>query len=160
VVETSRAVKRRPDRALFLPLLRTADDAADELEEAAFLLPLLTARPPADPLLEPLQSLAVLLQETAQEWVKVLAHAAHVQDSGSAETVDDLLTALHRVMVLEHQVDDAERLLAEAALRHAADFRNLHIYTALGDKLEAAADALRRSSVLLREEVLGDVLGA
>ncbi len=51
---------------------------------------------------------------------------------------------LDRVMALEHQVDDAERLLAEAALRHAADFRDLHIYTALGDKLEAAADALKR----------------
>ena len=63
-------------------------------------------------------------------------------------------------MALEHEVDDAERLLAEAALRHAADFRDLHVYTALGDKLEAAADALMRSSLLLREEVLGDVLGA
>jgi uncharacterized protein Yka (UPF0111/DUF47 family) len=160
VIETSWAVKRRPDCAAFLPLLRTADDAADELEEAAFLLPLLTARPPADPVLKPLQALAVLLLETAREWVKALAHAAHVHDPGSAEAIDDLLTALDRVLALEHQVDDAERLLAEAALRHAADFRDLHIYTALGDRLEEAADALKRSSRLLRDEVLGDVLGA
>jgi uncharacterized protein Yka (UPF0111/DUF47 family) len=160
VIETWRAVKRQPDCAPFLPLLRSADGAADELEEAAFLLRLLTARPPADPVLDPLRALAALLVETAQEWVKVLAHAAHVPDPGSAEAIDDLLTALDRVMALEHQVDDAERLLAEAALRHAADFRDLHIYTALGDKLEAAADALKRSSLLLREEVLEDVLGA
>jgi uncharacterized protein Yka (UPF0111/DUF47 family) len=160
VAETWRAVKRRPDCAAFLPLLRAADDAADELEEAAFLLRLLTARPSDDPVLAPLQSLAALLVEAAQEWVKVLAHATHVQDPDSAEALDDLLTGLDRVSVLEHQADDAERLLAEAALRHAADFRDLHIYTALGDKLEAAADALKRSSLLLREEVLGDVLGA
>jgi uncharacterized protein Yka (UPF0111/DUF47 family) len=155
-----RAVKRRPDLAPFLPLLRSADDAADELEEAAFLLRLLTARPPTDPVLQSLQSLVALLLEAAQEWVKVLAHARHVHDPGSAEAIDDLLTALDRVAALEHRADDAERLLAEAALRHAADFRDLHIYAALGDKLEAAADALKRSSLLLRDEVLGDVLGA
>jgi uncharacterized protein Yka (UPF0111/DUF47 family) len=160
VAETWRAVKRRPDCAAFLPLVRSADDAADELEEAAFLLRLLTPRPSGDPVLAPLQSLAALLVEAAQEWVKVLAHAAHVQDPDSPEAIDDLLTGLDRVSVLEHQADDAERLLAEAALRHAADFRDLHIYAALGDKLEAAADALKRSSLLLREEVLGDVLGA
>jgi uncharacterized protein Yka (UPF0111/DUF47 family) len=160
VVETWQAVRRRPDCAPFLPLLRSADDAADELEEAAFLLRLLPARPAADPVLEPLQSLAGLLVEAAQEWVKVLAHATHVQEPGSAEAIDDLLTGLDRVSALEHQADDAERQLAEAALRHAVDFRDLHIYTALGDKLEEAADALKRSSVLLREEVLRDVLGA
>ena len=98
--------------------------------------------------------------EAAQEWVKVLADAAHVQEPSSAEAIDDLLTGLDRVSALEHQADDAERLLAESALRHAADFRDLHIYAALGNKLEKAADALKRSSLLLREEVLGDVLGA
>jgi uncharacterized protein Yka (UPF0111/DUF47 family) len=158
VIETWRAVKRRPDCASFLSLLRSADDAADELEEGAYLLRLLTARAP-DQVLEPLQSLAALLVETAQEWVKILANAAHVRDPGSTEAVDDLLTALDRVIALEHQADDAERLLAEAALRHAADFRELHIFTAVGDKLEAAADALKHSSLLLREKILGDVLG-
>jgi hypothetical protein len=63
-------------------------------------------------------------------------------------------------MALEHEADDAERLLTEAALRQVTDFRDLHICAALGGKLEAAADALMRSSLLLREEVLGDVLGA
>ena len=109
VIETWRAVRRRPDYGAFLPLLHSADDAADELEEAAFLLRLLTPRPPADPALEPLQSLAALLVETAQEWVKALAHAAHLHDPGSAEAIDDLLTALDRVMALEHQADDAAR---------------------------------------------------
>jgi len=59
----------------------------------------------------------------------------------------DPITGLDRVSALEHQADDAERLLAEAALRHAADFRGLHICAALGDKLEKAADALKRSSL-------------
>lgn len=160
VLETWRAVKRRPDFAPFLSLLRSADDAADELEEAVFLARLLTTGRLADRVLEPLRSLTALLVEAAQEWVKVLAHADHVQGPSSAAATDDLLTALDRVMVLEHEADDAERLLREAALRHAADFRDLHIYTALGDKLEAAADALMCSSLLLRDEVLGDVLGA
>ena len=48
--------------------------------------------------------------------------------------------------------------LTAAAVRHAADFRQLHLYSALGDRLEEAADALRRASLILRERVLGEVV--
>jgi uncharacterized protein Yka (UPF0111/DUF47 family) len=157
VVEIRQVVKRRPDYAPFAPLLHVADDAADELEEAAFLLGLLSK--PTDGALDALQALAALLVETAQEWVKVLAHAAHTQDPSAAEDVDDLLTALDRVLALEHQADAAERALTVAAIGHAPDFRALHLYSALGSKLEAAADALKRASLMLRDDVLGEVLG-
>ncbi len=160
VMEVRQVVKRRPDYAAFAPLLHVADDAADELEEAAFLLGLLQGDHAQEAaVLDALQTLAALLVETTQEWVKVLAHAVHAQDPSAAEDVDDLLTALDRVLALEHQVDDAERALTAAAVRHAADFRALHLYSALGGKLEAAADALKRASLMLRDDVLGEVLG-
>ena len=41
-METREAVRRRPEYAVFLSLLEAADDAADELEDAAFLLDLET----------------------------------------------------------------------------------------------------------------------
>ena len=159
VLETRAAVKRRPDYAPFGPLLGTADDTADELEDAAFLLTLLCSGKPADGVLEALQSLAALLVEAAQEWVKVVAHATHVQDANAAEDVDDLLTALDRVIALEHEADDAERALTAASIKYASDFRELHLYAALGTKLEAASDALKRSSLMLRNHVLENVLG-
>jgi hypothetical protein len=61
------------------------------------------------------------LVETAQEWVKVLAHATHVHDAHAVEAIDDLLTALDRVVALEHQADNAELLVTEAALRQNAE---------------------------------------
>ena len=56
VVSAREAVRRRPDYAVFLRLLQTADDAADELEDAVFLIGLdaLEGKP-----LEALQSLPI-----------------------------------------------------------------------------------------------------
>jgi hypothetical protein len=39
-------------------------------------------------------------------------------------------------------------------VRHAGDFRQLHLFAAVGDKLEEAADALKHASLILREQVL------
>jgi uncharacterized protein Yka (UPF0111/DUF47 family) len=159
VIDTREAVRRRPDHAAFAPLLETADDVADALEEAAFLLGLLP-RAPKDAVIEPLQALATLLVDATQEWVKALLHAAHVQDPNAAEDADAFLTAIDRVAMLEHQVDDAERKLTKAAIRHARDFAELHVCTELATKLEAASDALLAASLILRDRVLGEVLGA
>jgi hypothetical protein len=62
------------------------------------------------------------------------------------------------VAALEHEADDAERTLTVASVQHARDFRELHLYTAIGAKLEAASDALKRSSLMLRNHVLDNVL--
>jgi hypothetical protein len=59
---------------------------------------------------------------------------------------------------LEHEADDAERGLAAIAVQHAGDFRQLHLFAAVGDKLEAAADALKKASLILREQVLEHVV--
>lgn len=153
------AVHRRPDHAAFGPLLHDADDAADELEECVFLLNLLAAVAPALPVAEQMQALAALLLEAAQEWLKALLHAAHADDRSTAEDADDFLVAIDRIAVLEHAADDAERALTEAAVRQAADFRQLHVCTAIGARLEAAADALKRASLRLRDDLLCEVLG-
>ena len=93
---------------MFLSILEAADDTADELEDAAFLLDLNTLQGKA---LEALQTLADLLVETSQEWIKALGHATQIgRAAGRAET-EDFLTAIDRVSALEHQADDAERAL-------------------------------------------------
>ncbi len=155
VVAAREAVARRPDYAVFLRLLQTADDAADELEDAVSLIGLdaLQGEP-----LEALQILADLLVEAAQEWIKALGHASQIgRAAGDAET-EDFLTAIDRIGALEHQADDAQRALTASTVQHARDFRQLHLFSAIGDRLEEAADALKHASLILHEHVLGDVI--
>ncbi len=155
VVAAHEAVARRPDYAVFLRLLQTADDAADQLEDAVALIGLdaLQGKP-----LEPLRRLAELLVEAAQEWIKALGCAGEIgRAAGDAET-EDFLLAIDRIGALEHQADDAQRALEASAVQHARDFRQLHLFSAIGDRLEEAADALKHASLILHEHVLGDVI--
>jgi uncharacterized protein Yka (UPF0111/DUF47 family) len=183
VAQVFDAVRRRPDYAVFGPLLHAADDAADELEDAVFLLALLAEvgpdgpaagrhhAPAAEPcqtqspehhpapVAEQLQVLAALALEASQEWLKALLHAAHAEDRSTAEDADDFLVAIDRIVALEHAADDAERVLTATAVRQAGDFRQLHLHTAIGAKLEDATDALQHAGRMLREHLLGEVLG-
>jgi uncharacterized protein Yka (UPF0111/DUF47 family) len=155
VLETRETVRRRPDYAVFLPLLQAADDAADALEDAAFLLDLDTLHGEA---LEALQALAGLVADASQEWIKAVGHASQIGKGASAAETEDFLAAADRVAGLEREADGAERALAGVAIRHAKDFRQLHLFTAVGGKLEAASDALRHASLILRDHVLEDVV--
>jgi uncharacterized protein Yka (UPF0111/DUF47 family) len=151
VLKTREAVQRRPDYAVFLRVLEAADDAADELEDASFLANLRTLE--GKPV-ETLQNLADCLVEASQEWIKALGHAAQIGRNASAAETEDFLTALDRIHALEHAADDAQRMLAATAIEHAKDFRQLHLFTSIGVKLQTAADALKRASLILRDHVL------
>lgn len=154
------AARRRPDRAVFRTLLETADDAADHLEDVAFLLVLLAEHEaPGGATLDALRALAAVTLEGVQEWIKALGHAAHVTRPGPREDTDDFLTAIDRVAALEHQADDAERHLTTLAIQQSKDFRQLHLYAAISDGLEETMDALKHASLVLRSHVLGEVLG-
>jgi uncharacterized protein Yka (UPF0111/DUF47 family) len=155
VRDTREAVRRRGDQAVFLQLLEAADDAADELEDAAFLL---NIEPLKGKALDPLQGLADLLVDSSQEWIKALAHASQIGLSVSALEAEDFLTAIDRVTAIEHEADDVQRAVASNAIQHCADFRQLHLFTAIGSTLEAAADALKHACLILRDHVLEDVI--
>ena len=157
VVEIAESIRRRPELQPFQGLIEAADDAADELEEAAFLLGLLDT---ADNhrTVESLQSLGSILADASQEWVKALGHAQHVQRHGLRDDVDDFLTAIDRLAALEHDADAAERDVAVVGLKKATDFRELHVLSEVRQGLGEASDALKRASLLLRDHVLGDVL--
>jgi uncharacterized protein Yka (UPF0111/DUF47 family) len=101
-----------------------------------------------------LQSLADLLAEASQEWIKALGNARQIGSAANTADTEDFLTAIDRVATIEHLADDAERRLTATAFRHSNDFRQLHLFSALGGKLEAAADALKHASLILRDYVL------
>jgi uncharacterized protein Yka (UPF0111/DUF47 family) len=154
VIETRDAVRLRPEYSVYVSLMQGADDAADELEDAAFLLSLdkLQGKP-----LDALQTLANLLAEASQEWIKALGHATQAGVAADSLETEDFVASIDRLSALEHQADDAERDVAATAVKHADDFRQLHLFTAIGSKLESAADALKRASLILRKHVLENV---
>ncbi|NKC33619.1 DUF47 family protein [Falsiroseomonas selenitidurans] len=156
VIEVREAVHRRPEHHVFRLVLEAADDAADALEDAAFLLDLdrLEGKP-----LDTLRALVRLLVQGAQDWIKALGHASQIGHAASAGETDDFLAALDRVATAEHAADEAQRALAASAMKEARDFRQLHLFTAIGDRLEVAADALKRASLILRDHVLLEVIG-
>jgi hypothetical protein len=138
-----------------LTLMEMADDAADELEAADFLVGLDTLQGKS---LEALQLLADRLTEASQEWIKALGDATQIGRAASPAETEDFLTAIDRIAALALEAKDAERTVAATAVQHASDFRQLHLFTGIGSKLEAAADALKHASLILREHVLEDVI--
>ena len=157
VTEIALSVRHRPELAPFQQLISAADDAADELEEAAFLLGLLgsSARHHA---WESLQPLASILAEASQEWVKALVNAQHVHRHGPRDDVDDFLTSIDRLASLEHAADDEERAVTVAALAKAIDYRELYLISEIRQRLGNASDCLKRASLILRDQMVGDVL--
>lgn len=157
------AVRRRPEYTPLFRVIETADDAADELEEAAFLLELLGENQAQGGPLHALEELAELLVSGAQEWVKALSHAAHgyTSETGRASMrgdADDFLIAVDRLSELEHSADDAERALIHSAVQRARNFRQLHMYAEMGRSLESASDALKWAGLMTRDHLLGTAL--
>jgi uncharacterized protein Yka (UPF0111/DUF47 family) len=139
-------------------LLVTADDIADGLEEAIYRLSLLArAAPGGAP--APLSDLAGLVVRGAQEYLKAVENARQLHRGSPREHVADFLEAVDRAIRVEHQTDDAHRLAQAGILTFAGDFRQWHLVTGVADKLEEAADSLMRSVLLLRDYILGEVLG-
>lgn len=158
VSRTRSLVQQSHKPGVYLALLRESDDAADALEEAAFLLTLLPKVAPAGPLLEPVKSLAALLVGGAQEMVKLIEAASHVHREGVREDLQDFLEAVDRIVGIEHETDAAQRAMMGALILEAPDFRALQLLLFLANALEEAADAFLRSALMLRDHLLNDVV--
>ncbi len=157
------AVRRRPEYNSLFRVVEAADDAADELEQAAFLLELFAESKPQGPALQALESLAELLLQGSEEWIKALSHASHGYTPGGAASIgegdaDDFLISVEKLSEIEHGADDAERALIHSAVQRARNFRQLHMYTEMGRSLESASDALKWAGLITRDYLLGTVL--
>ncbi len=141
----------------FFDLLVTADDIADSLEEAIYWTSLLIEVVPGDSPSR-LQALAELVVQGAQEYLKAVENARCLHRGSPREQVADFLEAVDRIVTLEHQSDDAHRLVQAGVLTFAGDFKQWHLINGVSDRLEEAADALMRSVLLLRDYILREVL--
>ncbi len=145
---------------VYTELLHQADEAADALEEAAFLLPHLVTVAPPERVVEPLRSLAALLVAGAQESVKMYEAASHVTREGAREDLQDFFAAIDRIIAIERSSDTAERAVTSTLLAGECEPRSLYLVARLSQVLEQAADALARSAFMLRDHLLNDVMAA
>ncbi len=151
-------VRRMHKPEIYRDLLHEADDAADALEEAAFIAAFLPKLQTSPDLLAPVGRLAELLVEGAQELVKLFGAAAQVRRDGAREDFDDFLQAVDRLTAIEHETDKVERTARGLLLMEAPDFRVLELVGTLARLLEEAADALSRTALMLRDHLVNDVM--
>jgi uncharacterized protein Yka (UPF0111/DUF47 family) len=152
-------VRRIAGTEIFRRLVEIADDAADDLEDAAFLSGLLArAAPPPPELPAALLALADLLVEGAQAFGRALDVAQRVHRGGAREDMQHFLEAVDRVATTEHRTDERERAVTIAAVESALDSRHFYLITRIAGHLESAADALSRATFVLRDHVLGEVM--
>ncbi|MDH4065965.1 MAG: hypothetical protein OEW19_16315, partial [Acidobacteriota bacterium] len=139
-------------------LLAVADDVADGLEEATFLLTLLQQRGAGAQALAALQELAELTVDGTREYIKAVETARDIRRGGAREDVQDFLVAIDRLVTIEHDSDAAERRAQTVFLDAVSDFRELHLLSQLSSRLEEATDAVARCALMLKDHVLGDVM--
>jgi hypothetical protein len=161
IVNRARSAQRQlPDADVVGRLLPLADDVADGLEEAMFLLRLLSAYRPGVEAIDALARLAGIAVAGAEEYVKCVEIARDVRRNGTREDVQQFLIAVDRVIRFEHESDEAERHATAAALTAAGDFRSLHLYSEIAHAIEAAVDALGRCALMLKDDVMAEMLVA
>lgn len=145
---------------VFANLLHQSDEAADGLEEAAFLMTHLPSLSPARELLEPVQALATLVVGSAQESIKMFESGSHVSREGAREDLQDFLAAVDGITTLEHEADTAERAVTTALLTGEVSAGCFALVTSLARLLEQAADAMSLSALQLRDHLLSEMASA
>lgn len=155
LVDRGRTLARTsPGTQVYARLLGGADDAADGLEDAAFLLTLLHL-PAASR--RPLEHLATLLASAAEAWGRCVAAASQVRRRNAPDGLQEFLESVDRVAVLEDEADGAERALIAASFGGAEDARALQLVLLVAQALERAADALAHAALALRDHLLEEV---
>lgn len=150
-------VRRAVGAEVYLRILEEADDAADALEEAAFLLTLLG--PGVQLGDDYLPQLGQLIVDASREYVKGVEAASHLHRRSAREDVQDFLEAVDRIVTTEHEVDGVERRTIEALFAAGSvDFRQAHLAWQLAHNFEVASDAVARAALRLRDHVLDDVM--
>jgi uncharacterized protein Yka (UPF0111/DUF47 family) len=106
----------------------------------------------------PVQGLADLMVQGAQEFLKALETTRYLHRGGLREDVQDFLEAVHRIVEVEQRSDEAQRNAKRALV--AGDFseKELYVYTGAVMSLEESADGLAHAALMLRDYVLGEVM--
>jgi uncharacterized protein Yka (UPF0111/DUF47 family) len=139
------AVARMPEAEAYEHIVSNADDAADALEEAAFLLSLVPRQRPRAFQTAPLVHQSELLARTSEVYLAAVRAARAVN-------LHDVLDSVDTILSLERRLDDAERQVIRWLMGEATMDGKLFVLTSrVAALIEQAADALTRAALLLRE---------
>jgi uncharacterized protein Yka (UPF0111/DUF47 family) len=136
-------------------LVDEIEDAIDDLEQAAFVASLVPTEVPPD-LLEPLAKLCAVTVSGAEAVATGTAAAAEVPEGHRVDT-EDALAAVGRLIDVEHQADDAERMVTAKILTGEFDLKTALSVLELARALERSTDRMAAFGHLLREHVLADL---
>ncbi len=152
------AVKRSNTGQFYQQVVEMADDIADDLEEAAFHLTLLPRNPTGDEYYAPLMNLIELALSGAQEYLKALESSRYVRRSGAREDMQDFLEAVHRIVVVEQDSDEAQRRVEQVLVSSCQDCKEMYVLSETARDLEQATDSLLHTALSLRDQILARIM--
>lgn len=139
-------------------VIETADDATDDLEEAAFLISQFPARNDEMTCADPLQQLAGQVLDGAREWSKVVVNAIGIRRNADREEAEDFLISVDRLVRIERDTDRSLRRVTATLVAQPPDIARFHLATEIARSLEHAADRLTHAALALHDHILTDVL--
>lgn len=154
VVQIRTLSKRVKEATSFFALIDSADDALDELEEACFFTTLLLPLKTSKTVNRQLAGMAELTVKASQEYLKVLIAAQGIRKDYNRDEMQDFLTAVNRVLSIEHECDDALRQAERAIISESTGYKELRVYFELARILEASTNSLMKASYILHDMIL------
>jgi uncharacterized protein Yka (UPF0111/DUF47 family) len=152
-------VKRFGRPRSLVDFLEYADDAVDEMEEAASLLELFAQLSAQGLPMRELRQLVDMVVASSQELVKSIECAATITRTDVRDDLDDFLQALDRLVALEHQADEQVRVLRRKIICDVEDARALYLLHQLSQALETATDAYAHAGQALRGYLMEEIIG-
>ncbi|MFA5902042.1 MAG: hypothetical protein WC829_23350 [Hyphomicrobium sp.] len=151
-------IKRHQRPVALLRFFERADDAVDELEEAASLSGLLPPVAVPGAPMEELRGLADTVLACAQEFIKSIECAAAISRSDVCDDFDDFLSAFSNLMDLEHRADDLLRAIRRALAQNVESARAIYLIDLVSGSLESATDAYLHATQALRAYLMEEVI--
>jgi uncharacterized protein Yka (UPF0111/DUF47 family) len=158
--KTRLIIKRTNASPVFERMMSNCDDAADSLEQALFLLTLISGDDLSEDLFPPIMSLADSASRCSAEHLRALENAKSIRRWSSREDMEEFLQAVDAVLSTEHEADNELRIISAALLKESRDFRQLHSLSEISEKIENSTDSLMRSAIVLKDYVLEEMMAS
>jgi uncharacterized protein Yka (UPF0111/DUF47 family) len=154
VVQVRTLSRRIEEAEIFFSLINTADDVLDFLEEACFYTSLLPSIAASKGVNRKLAGMAELAVRGSQEYLKVLMSARNIHKDYSREEMQDFLTAVNRVISVEHECDKALRETEKTILSESTDYKELRMYFELARIIEESTNSLMKAVYIMHDSIL------
>ncbi len=157
VSQARAAGDRHPHRLPIARLVVLADDVADALEEAVFVLGLIGERPAsilAGKVRDPLLQLAESTLAGIQDYVRAVAIARGLRQGSNLDESNALLDAVWRIDLAERRCDELLRSARRLMLSELSAAADLSLAGELAAAIELASDRLLAAGYSMRDLAL------